>query len=87
MKAPTPPEQPHAKSPPRADIRLAMDRETVAVIHSTVPSHQVSRATVHATVREYWYVLGGRGEIRRDNGLESGVTILLPNISVDIYQE
>jgi mannose-6-phosphate isomerase-like protein (cupin superfamily) len=63
------PDQPDAKSPAGADIRFIMDGETGTMIHSTVPPRQVNRATVHATVNEFWYVLEGRGEIWRDNQL------------------
>jgi hypothetical protein len=48
VKTTTLPEQPDAKSPAGADIRLVMDGETGNMIHSTVPPHQVNRATVHA---------------------------------------
>ena len=54
------------------------------MIHSTLPAHQVNRATVHATVTEFWYVLEGNGEIWRDDGTESGVTALVPGTSIDI---
>jgi mannose-6-phosphate isomerase-like protein (cupin superfamily) len=84
MKATTLPEQPDAKSPAGADIRFIMDGETGNMIHCTVPPHQTNRATVHATVSEFWYVLEGHGEIWRDNGLESCVTILVPGTSIDI---
>jgi mannose-6-phosphate isomerase-like protein (cupin superfamily) len=70
MKTTTLPEQPDAKSPAGADIRFIMDGET--------------GATVHATVSEFWYVLEGHGEIWRDNGLESCVTVLVPGTSIDI---
>jgi mannose-6-phosphate isomerase-like protein (cupin superfamily) len=78
------PDQPDPKSPAGADIRFLMDGETGNMIHSTVPPRQVNRATVHATVNEFWYVLEGRGEIWRDNGVESCVTVLAPGISIDI---
>jgi mannose-6-phosphate isomerase-like protein (cupin superfamily) len=61
-----------------------MDGETGNMIHSTVPPRQVNRATVHATVNEFWYVLEGRGEIWRDDGVESRVTVLVPGTSIDI---
>jgi mannose-6-phosphate isomerase-like protein (cupin superfamily) len=61
-----------------------MDGKTGNMIHSTVPPHQINRATVHATVDEFWYILEGRGEIWRDNGLESSVTILKPGTAIDI---
>ena len=84
MKTTMLPEQPDAKSPAGADIRFLMDGETGNMIHSTVPPHQVNRATVHATVSEFWYVLEGRGEIWRDDGVESCVTPLVPGTAIDI---
>jgi mannose-6-phosphate isomerase-like protein (cupin superfamily) len=54
------------------------------MIHSTVPPYQINKATVHATVHEFWYVLEGHGEIWRDDGLESCVTDLVPGTSLDI---
>ncbi|NJD60421.1 MAG: cupin [Anaerolineales bacterium] len=84
MKTTILPDRPDAKSPAGADIRYLIDSKTGNMIHSTVPPHQVNRATVHATVNEFWYILEGHGEIWRDNGLESCVTDLVPGISLDI---
>lgn len=84
MKTTMLPEHPDAKSPAGADIRCIMDGEHGNMIHSTVPPHQINRATVHATVSEFWYVLEGHGEIWRDDGTESHVTDLVPGISIDI---
>jgi mannose-6-phosphate isomerase-like protein (cupin superfamily) len=84
MKTVTLPAQPAAKSPAGADIRYLIAGKTGNMIHSTVPPHQINRATVHATVNEFWYILEGHGEIWRDNGLESIVTDLVPGTSIDI---
>lgn len=73
-----------AKSPAGADIRFLVAGPSGNMIHSTVPPHQVNRATVHATVSEFWYILEGHGEIWRDDGVESGVTVLVPGTSIDI---
>ena len=78
------PDKPDAKSPAGADIRFIMDGETGNMIHSTVPPHQTNRATVHATVSEFWFILEGRGEIWRDDGVESCITDLVPGTSIDI---
>ena len=78
------PKYPDAKSPAGADICYLMDGERGGMIHSTVPPHQVNKATVHATVSEFWYVLEGQGEIWRDDGIESSVTVLVPGTSIDI---
>ena len=84
MKTTLLPEKPDAKSPAGADIRFIMDGESGNMIHSTVPPHQTNRATVHATVSEFWFVLEGRGEIWRDDGVDSCITDLVPGTSIDI---
>jgi mannose-6-phosphate isomerase-like protein (cupin superfamily) len=84
MKTTFLPEKPDAKSPARADTRFLMDGESGNLIHRTVPPHQTNRATVHATVSEFWFVLEGRGEIWRDDGVERRITKLVPGTAIDI---
>lgn len=84
MKTKVLPEHPDRKSPAGADVRFLVDGSKGGMIHSTVPSYQINKATVHATVSEFWYVLEGHGEIWRDNGLESSVTSLAEGTSIDI---
>lgn len=84
MKTTMLPEKSDRKSPAGADIRILIDSEMGGMIHSTVPPHQINRATIHATVSEFWYVLDGHGEIWRDDSKESSVTDLLPGTSIDI---
>jgi len=72
------------RSPAGAEIRYLMEGQTGAMIHSTVPPGQVNRATVHATVSEFWHVLDGEGQIwRRDAGGEA-MTELRPGVTIDI---
>ena len=78
------PAEADAKSPAGADIRFIMDGATGNMIHSTVPPGQINRATVHATVSEFWFVLGGQGEIWRKDAAEERVTQLLSGVSIDI---
>lgn len=78
------PERPDGRSPAGADIRFLLDSEKGSMIHSTVPPYQINKATVHATVSEYWYILEGHGEIWRDRGSEHGVTVLVPGTAIDI---
>ena len=84
MKTVLLPAQPDAKSPAGAAIRFLVSGKTGNMIHSTVPPHQINRATVHATVDEFWYILEGHGEIWRDNRSESSVTDLVPGTSINI---
>jgi mannose-6-phosphate isomerase-like protein (cupin superfamily) len=78
------PVQADARSPAGADIRFIMDGTTGNMIHSTVPPGQVNRATVHATVSEFWFVLDGQGEIWRKDAREERVTALRSGVSIDI---
>jgi mannose-6-phosphate isomerase-like protein (cupin superfamily) len=78
------PETPDARSPAGAEIRYLMESETGNMIHSTVPPGQVNRATVHATVNEFWHVLSGQGEIWHRNRDGEEVTMLVPGVSIDI---
>lgn len=78
------PKLPDARSPAGADIRHLVAGERGNMIHSTVPPHQVNRATIHATVSEFWYVLQGCGEIWRDDGAVSDITRLVPGTAIDI---
>ena len=75
---------PDARSPAGAEIRYLMEGETGSMIHSTVPPGQVNRATVHATVSEFWHVLSGGGQIWRRDGTREETTVLEPGISIDI---
>ncbi len=84
MKTTTLPEKPEGSSPAGADIRFLMHGSMGDMIHSTVPPHQINRATVHATVSEFWFVLEGHGQIWRDDGVRSEVTELVPGTSIDI---
>jgi mannose-6-phosphate isomerase-like protein (cupin superfamily) len=84
MKQTTVPAEPDAKSPAGADIRFIMDGPTGNMIHSTVPPGQINRATVHATVSEFWHVLAGEGEIWRRDETEERITVLFQGVSIDI---
>lgn len=84
LKQTTLPRTPDAKSPAGADIRFIMDGDNGNMIHSTVPPGQINRATVHATVSEFWFVLDGKGEIWRRDETGEQVTALSAGTSIDI---
>ncbi|WP_221629208.1 cupin domain-containing protein [Humibacillus xanthopallidus] len=54
------------------------------MIHSTVPPGQVNRATVHATVSEFWHVLSGQGQIWRQDDTGEETTPLTAGVSIEI---
>ena len=84
MKTTFLPEKPDAQSPAGADIRYLMDGPTGNMIHSTVPPRQTNRATVHATVSEFWHVLSGEGQIWRRDATGEETTVLVRDVSIDI---
>ena len=78
------PSDPDGRSPAGADVRILVEGETGSMIHSTVPAGQVNRATVHATVSEFWHVLSGEGELWRRDETGEETTVLTTGVSVDI---
>ena len=54
------------------------------MIHATLPAGQVNRATVHATVSEFWHVLSGEGQIWRRDDTGEETTTLERGVSIDI---
>jgi mannose-6-phosphate isomerase-like protein (cupin superfamily) len=78
------PAEPDGRSPAGAEIRYLIDGETGNMIHSTVPPGQVNRATVHATVSEFWHVLSGEGQIWRRDATGEETVVLKGGVSIDI---
>ena len=78
------PDTPDGRSPAGAEIRYLMEGDTGGMIHSTVPPGQVNRATVHATVSEFWHVLSGEGQIWRRDATGEETTVLGSGVSIDI---
>jgi mannose-6-phosphate isomerase-like protein (cupin superfamily) len=78
------PVNPDALSPAGAEIRYLMEGATGNMIHSTVPPGQVNRATVHATVSEFWHVLSGEGQIWRRDRAHEETSVLETGVSIDI---
>lgn len=78
------PATPDGRSPAGAEIRLLLDGATGTMIHSSVPPGQVNRATVHATVSEFWHVLSGEGQIWRRDGTGEQTSVLRSGVSIDI---
>jgi mannose-6-phosphate isomerase-like protein (cupin superfamily) len=78
------PAAPEGRSPAGAEIRFLIEGETGGMIHSTVPPGQVNRATIHATVSEFWHVLDGEGDIWRRDSTGEATTSLRRGVTIDI---
>lgn len=84
VKETTLPDTPDAASPAGAEIRFIMDGPLANMIHSSVPPGQINRATVHASVSEFWHILEGEGEIWRRDASDERITALSSGVSIDI---
>jgi len=78
------PSAPDDRSPAGAEVRHLVEGTTGSMIHSTVLPGQVNRATVHATVSEFWFVLSGEGQIWRHDDTGEETTTLEQGVSIDI---
>ena len=73
-------------APDGSDVRILLALSRGSVAHFTLAPDRTSRAVVHKTVEEIWFVLSGRGEMwRTQEGqaqaivtLEAGVSLTIP---------
>lgn len=71
-------------APDGSEIRVLAGLARASMAHGTLPPGQVSRAVVHRTVEEIWYVLSGQGEIWRQRGEDEAVVAMTPGVSLTI---
>jgi mannose-6-phosphate isomerase-like protein (cupin superfamily) len=72
-------------APDGSEIRLLVSTAGCSMAHGSLPPGQVSRAIVHRTVEEVWYVTAGRGQVWRKQGdreevveVEAGSALTIP---------
>jgi mannose-6-phosphate isomerase-like protein (cupin superfamily) len=85
LRAQALPGEPDCLAPDGSEIRLLPVLKGGSMSHCTLQPGQISTAVVHRTVEEIWYVLSGRGEIRRrfqdrleTTSLQAGVSLTIP---------
>lgn len=71
-------------APDRSRLRVLCRMEGASMVHFELGPHEVSRAVVHRTVDEIWYVLGGRGTIWREFAGKATETEMLPGLSLTL---
>ena len=84
MKTRTIPKDYQHLSPAGAEIRLLMDHSAASFVHCTLKKGKISQATIHQTVREFWYILSGSGAIWRRQEDQESIALLNPKIIIDI---
>ncbi|HCN10647.1 MAG TPA: hypothetical protein DIT01_22205 [Lentisphaeria bacterium] len=79
------PAAPDLAAPDGSDVRVLSGLGDGGMAHFQLAPGEVSTAVLHRTVEEIWFVLGGRGEMWRQQGdreeivvLEAGVCLTIP---------
>lgn len=71
-------------APDGSEIRLLVSTSGCSMVHGSLPPGQVSRAIVHRTVEEVWYVTEGRGQVWRKRGDHEEVVDVGPGSALTI---
>jgi mannose-6-phosphate isomerase-like protein (cupin superfamily) len=78
------PEKPSLLAPDGSDVRILLSLGGGSMAHFELAPGTVSRAVVHRTVEEIWYILAGQGEMWRSHEDQTEVVTLLPGTCLSI---
>jgi mannose-6-phosphate isomerase-like protein (cupin superfamily) len=78
------PEAPFVVAPDGSDVRVLPSLAGGSMAHFTLGSGMTTRAVVHRTIDELWYVVSGRGELWRASGGREEIVALLPGIALTV---
>ncbi|MBL8381048.1 MAG: hypothetical protein JNM79_24480 [Burkholderiales bacterium] len=72
------------RAPDHSEVRPMLRVAGGSMAHFRLAAGSVSKAVVHRSVEELWYVVAGTGELWRKTGAHEQIVKLLPGISVSI---
>jgi mannose-6-phosphate isomerase-like protein (cupin superfamily) len=78
------PVEPTVVAPDGSDVRVLLGLTGGSMAHFELSRGMVAKAVAHRTVEEIWYVLAGRGEMWRKQGLREEIVPLVPGVCVTI---
>lgn len=78
------PEKPTTVAPDGSDVRVLLGLKGGGMAHFELGPGKASKAVVHRTVEEIWYIVGGRGEMWRKHGEREEITALEPGVCLTI---
>jgi mannose-6-phosphate isomerase-like protein (cupin superfamily) len=73
-------------APDGSDVRVLLGLAAGGMAHFELSPGKVSRAVVHRTVEEIWYVVFGSGEMWRRQGEREEIVALHPGVCLTIPQ-
>jgi len=71
-------------APDGSDVRVLLGLKGGGMAHFELAPGKTSKAVVHRTVEEIWYIVGGRGEMWRRQGEREEVVALEPGVCLTI---
>ena len=77
-------EEAEATAPDGSDVRLLAASGRGSMAHFELAPEQVSKAMMHQSVEELWFITAGAGEMWRKLGEVEEVTELYPGLSLSI---
>jgi len=78
------PEKRTVVAPDGSDVRVLLGLKGGGMAHFELAAGKTSKAVVHRTVEEIWYVVSGRGEMWRRQGDREEVVALEPGTCLTI---
>lgn len=75
---------PDVLAPDGSEVRVLSATLRGSMAHFRLHPGQVSKAVVHRSVEEVWYVLAGQGRMWRKAGAEEYIVDLRPGLSLSI---
>ncbi len=78
------PDQPDVTAPDGSDVRILCGLRGGSMAHFTLPAGTASKAVMHRTVEEIWYIVAGEGEMWRADSRQEIVIALRPGLSLTI---
>ena len=78
------PDQPDLIAFDGSEVRILAHSPRGTMAHFTLQPGQVSKAIAHKTIDEIWFVVSGRGQMWRSDGVTEEVTELRPGVSLTL---
>jgi mannose-6-phosphate isomerase-like protein (cupin superfamily) len=78
------PDQPDVTAPDGSDVRILCGLKGGSMAHFSLAPGATSKAVMHRTVEEIWYIVAGEGEMWRADSRQEIVIALRPGLSLTI---
>jgi mannose-6-phosphate isomerase-like protein (cupin superfamily) len=78
------PERPDVVAPDGSGVRILLRLKGGSMAHFELPAGQVSKAVVHRTVEEIWYVIAGSGQMWRQQDGRAEIVDVHPGVCLTI---